>query len=124
MGILICLVLLLAVFCILTRCRKNHGHWSVLRQYRYAHRGLHDKPRIPENSMAAFRRAVERGFGAELDVHLMKDGNLAVIHDSSLKRTAGADVRIEDLTVEDLGQFVLEDSQLQAAIKALKENIV
>ena len=61
--------------------------------------------------MTAFLAAVERGWGAELDVHLMKDGNLAVIHDSSLKRTAGADVRIEDLTVEDLGQFVLEDSQ-------------
>ena len=111
MGILICLVFLSAAFCILTRCRKKHPCWPVLRQYRYAHRGLHDKPAIPENSMAAFRRAVEHGFGAELDVHLMKDGNLAVIHDSSLKRTAGADVCIEDLVKEDLSRFVLEDSQ-------------
>ena len=33
---------------------------------------------IPENSLAAFRRAVGRGFGAELDVHLLADNALAV----------------------------------------------
>lgn len=61
--------------------------------------------------MAAFRRAVESGFGAELDVHLMKDGSLAVIHDSSLKRTAGADVAVEDLTAEELKQYRLEGTE-------------
>jgi glycerophosphoryl diester phosphodiesterase len=60
--------------------------------------------------MAAFRLAVENGFGAELDVHLMKDGHLAVIHDSSLRRTAGADVMVEDLTLEELRQYRLEDT--------------
>ncbi len=107
-GICICLALLWAF---LTRCRRNHKDWAVLRQFRYAHRGLHDKPQVPENSMAAFRKAVEHGFGAELDIHLMKDGNLAVIHDSSLLRTAGADVHIEELTAEDLEQYHLEGTQ-------------
>ena len=111
MGILVCLILLLAVFCILTRCRNGNKRWDILKQFRYAHRGLHDKPKVPENSMAAFRRAVEHGFGAELDIHLMKDGNLAVIHDSSLKRTTGAEACIEELTKADLERFVLEDSQ-------------
>jgi len=110
-GLIEFLLLLLVALWILTRCRKGHKDWKILRQFRYAHRGLHDKPTIPENSMMAFRRAVEHGFGAELDIHLMKDGNLAVIHDSSLKRTAGADVCIEDLTKEDLARFVLEDSE-------------
>lgn len=95
-------------FFALMRCRKDHPLWPTLRQYRYAHRGYHDKPQVPENSLAAFRRAVERGWGAELDVHLMKDGALAVIHDSSLLRTAGADVDIEDLTASDLEQYRLE----------------
>jgi len=90
------------------RCRRDHPDWEYLRQWRYAHRGLHHKPVVPENSMAAFRRAVEGGFGAELDVHLMRDGKLAVIHDSSLKRTAGADVVVEDLTAEELKQYRLE----------------
>ena len=72
---------------------------AYFRQWRYAHRGLHDREKgIPENSMAAFKRAAANGFGAELDVHLMKDGHLAVIHDASLLRTAGVDVQIEDLT--------------------------
>ncbi len=104
------IVLLLVLLLAALRCRRGHEKWAVLRQYRYAHRGLHQKPAIPENSMAAFRLAVEGGFGAELDVHLMKDGSLAVIHDSSLKRTAGADVFIEDLTREELGKYALEES--------------
>ena len=59
-----------------------------LARWDYAHRGLHDKEvGSPENSLAAFKEAVESGYGAELDVHLLKDGNLAVIHDSSLFRT-------------------------------------
>ena len=61
--------------------------------------------------MAAFKRAAANGFGAELDVHLMKDGKLAVIHDASLLRTAGADVEIEDLTAEALEQYPLEGTE-------------
>ena len=34
---------------------------EVLKSYIYTHRGYHDKPVIPENSMAAFRRTKERG---------------------------------------------------------------
>ena len=99
-----------ALWSAMTVCRRNHPAWSTLWPYRDARRGYHDKPTIPENSMSAFRRALAHGWGAELDVHLMKDGNLAVIHDSSLKRTAGADVCIEDLTAKDLPNYFLEDS--------------
>ena len=38
----------------------------------------------------------------------MRDGRLAVIHDASLKRTAGADVLVEDLTAEELKTYRLE----------------
>lgn len=91
-------------------CRNGHKAWEVLRRYHYAHRGFHGEGRT-ENSMAAFRAAVEHGFGAELDVHLMRDGNLAVIHDSSLKRTANADVCIEDLTKEELAAYALHNGE-------------
>ena len=87
--------------------RTGHPGLKDLQGWGYAHRGLHSQG-VPENSMAAFRAALEGGYGIELDIHLMKDGNLAVIHDSSLKRTAGADVRIEDLTAEDLENYRLE----------------
>ena len=106
--IVLILIILTELWFLALQCRHGHPAWTVLRAFRYAHRGFHDKPRIPENSMAAFRRAIDNFYGAELDVHLMADGNLAVIHDSSLLRTAGADVAIEDLTAADLDNYRLE----------------
>lgn len=90
--------------------RSGHPGLAPLKGWAYAHRGLHGEG-IPENSMAAFRAALEHGYGIELDIHLMKDGNLAVIHDTSLKRTAGVDVKITDLTTEDLGAYTLEGTE-------------
>ena len=100
--ILIVLLALDLLFTLALRCRKGHPKWELLKKYRYAHRGFHDKPVIPENSLPAFRRAIEHGFGAELDVHLLKDSTLAVFHDSDLRRCANADGQIEDLTLEEL----------------------
>mgnify|MGYP002675585977 CR=1 FL=1 len=109
LAALIAVVFLLYLLAL--RCQKRRGDWDYFKKWRYAHRGYHDKPRIPENSIPAFRRAVQCGFGAELDVHLMKDGHLAVIHDACLLRTAGADVEIEDLTAEDLAGYTLEGTE-------------
>jgi len=90
--------------------RVGHPGLSKLRGWYYAHRGLHGNG-VPENSMEAFRLALEGGYGIELDVHLMADGNLAVIHDASLKRTAGEDVKIEKLTTQDLENYCLEGTE-------------
>ena len=103
--LLFCIAILLYIFA--NRCRKGHPGLQNLQGWNYAHRGLHGNG-IPENSMAAFRAALEAGYGIELDIHLLKDGNLAAIHDHSLLRTAGVDVKIEDLTTEDLQQYRLE----------------
>ena len=90
--------------------RNGHPNMRRLRGWRYAHRGLHGKG-APENSMEAFRRALEKGYGIEMDVHLLKDGGLAVIHDAALERTTGAEGHIEDLTVEELSQYRLEGTE-------------
>ena len=111
--ILIVLLALDLLFTLALRCRKGHRKWEVLKKYRYAHRGYHDKPVIPENSLPAFRRAIERGFGAELDVHLLKDGTLAVFHDSDLRRCANVEGEIEDLTLDELKQLRLEGTDEQ-----------
>lgn len=89
--------------------RRNHPGVGELKKWYYAHRGLHDEQK-PENSMAAFRAALEHGFGIELDVHLLADGNLAVIHDSDLKRVTGRDGIVEDLTTEQLKEYHLQGS--------------
>jgi glycerophosphoryl diester phosphodiesterase len=64
----------------------------------YAHRGA--SAERPENTMAAFERAVELGVdGLELDVHLTRDGHLIVAHDDTARRMTGVDApwRILDL---------------------------
>ena len=97
---MIALVLILAaIYLLLLRGRVGHPKLKELKKWSYAHRGLHDDT-LPENSMGAFRKATEAGYGMELDVHLLADGQLAVIHDSSLKRTAGVDKKIEDMRMK------------------------
>lgn len=74
----------------------------------YAHRGLHDNfSSAPENSMAAFRKAVDAGFGIELDVQLSKDKVPIIFHDSTLDRICGVEGKVEDYTYEELQQFSL-----------------
>ena len=52
----------------------------------FAHRGFSGK--YPENTMLAFRKALECGAdGIEMDVQLTKDGELVVIHDERVDRT-------------------------------------
>ena len=57
----------------------------------------------PENTLASFRRAIEEGADAiELDVHLTKDGEVVVIHDSSLNRTTNGRGRVREHTLNEL----------------------
>lgn len=98
-----------AGWCALLRPRRNQPGWEKFQGVRYAHRGLHDAGAgVPENSLPAFRLAVEHGFGAELDVHLMADGNLAVVHDSDLTRVCGKTAMVEDLTAAELADYPLQ----------------
>jgi glycerophosphoryl diester phosphodiesterase len=133
--IVIILAVLFAAWLFMIAPRVNHPGWEFLGKFRYAHRGLHSpeserrdrgntgtgmpekehtgagtKPGtayLPENSLPAFALAAEKGFGAELDVHFTKDLQLAVVHDSNLKRVTGEDVRVEDLTAEEMRRLHL-----------------
>lgn len=78
----------------------------------WAHRGLHDAAAgVPENSMEAFRLAVEEHVGIELDVHLSKDGELLVFHDDDLCRMCGVTGRIETLSADEVTKLRLLDTQ-------------
>ena len=66
-----------------------------------AHRGLHNS-QLPENSVSAFKNAIDNDFAFELDVHLTKDGKVLVSHDSDLKRMCNKEGVIEELTLEEV----------------------
>ncbi len=67
----------------------------------YAHRGASIE--FPENTLAAFRRALELGVeGIELDVHLSADGVPMVIHDATVDRTTNGTGAVADLTQAEL----------------------
>ncbi len=66
-----------------------------------AHRG--SSARAPENTLAAFRAALEDGAEVvELDVHLTRDGFLAVIHDPTTRRVTSVDGAVAALTMDEL----------------------
>jgi len=66
-----------------------------------AHRGA--SAYAPENTMAAFRRAVEMGCTeVETDVSLTGDGRLLLLHDDTLDRTTDGAGRAEDFTLDEL----------------------
>lgn len=71
-----------------------------------AHRGLHDK-QTPENSLAAFQKAVDAGYGIELDVQMISDGTVVVFHDDSLSRLTDNDGYLKFLTKTDLDMLRL-----------------
>lgn len=66
----------------------------------YAHRGA--SAELPENTMAAFRRAAALGVDAlELDIHATRDGVLVVSHDPDGRRRAGVAARLADVTYDE-----------------------
>jgi len=70
----------------------------------YAHRGASSQ--APENTMAAFVRALELGAGGiELDIHMTKDGHLVVIHDEAIDRTSNGIGKVKDLSLSELLEY-------------------
>ena len=80
----------------------------------------------PENTLAAFKKAVELGAdGVEFDVHLTKDGEVVVIHDEFIERTMNGSGLVKDHTLAELramnvGEFFSRDFKEQK-IPTLRE---
>jgi len=71
------------------------GAWVI------AHRGA--SGHAPENTMAAFRRAVEMGAQfIETDIHLTRDAQLVAIHDTTLERTTNGSGQVKEFTLDEL----------------------
>ncbi|RAJ90033.1 glycerophosphoryl diester phosphodiesterase [Larkinella arboricola] len=69
-----------------------------------AHRGCMDTH--PENTLPAFRRAIELGAQMiEFDVQLTKDGQLVIMHDETVDRTTNGHGKVSELTLAELRQL-------------------
>ncbi len=93
---------LLYLFLIMTK--RPRGAMKPFEDTLIAHRGLFGAG-APENTLAAFERAVRRGYGIELDVQLTSDSRLVVFHDSTLRRMLGVDGRLSELTFDELKEY-------------------
>lgn len=73
-----------------------------------AHRGYSE--RFPENTMLAFKKAIECGAdGIELDMHLTKDHQLVICHDERIDRTSNGHGYIKDMTLEEIQKFCFQN---------------
>ena len=81
---------------------------SWLISQKIAHRGLHNRKSAPENSRQAFENAILSKFAIELDVQMISDGTLVVIHDYTLDRTTTGRGKVSELKKEDLKRIKLK----------------
>ena len=97
----------LYLFLIMTGGGKDARKYSSVK---FAHRGLHGDG-IAENSLSAFKAAVDAGFGIELDVRLSRDGVLVVFHDDDLKRICGDERRVDEVDLAELSKMSLSGTE-------------
>ena len=88
----------------------------------FAHRGLWDQD-CEENTLAAFRRAVDAGYGIEMDIRLTKDGIPVILHDRSMKRMYGADVRPESCLYSEIQSYTTRSGQTIPTLKDALETV-
>lgn len=75
-----------------------------------AHRGLwNDKN--PENSIGAFKRCIDRNIPIELDVHILKDNTLVVMHDGDTGRMAGKNIVLKNAEYDDIKDLKLKNTE-------------
>ncbi len=109
--IVITVLMILYLLAIMPRLGNRKARLDFLGVY-YAHRGLHNnESKAPENSLAAFKKAVEAGYGIEMDVQLTKDKVPVVFHDFTLKRICGKEGKVCDYPFQELKEFKLCGSE-------------
>lgn len=74
----------------------------------------------PENTLASFEHAIELGVDAvECDVHLTRDGRVAVIHDDTADRTTDGTGRIAEMTLAEIRALDAGDGQRVPTLEEL-----
>lgn len=84
---------------------------SFLKQNLIAHRGFHNIQKgIPENSLPAFKKAIDNGYLIELDLHILKDNSVVVFHDDNLNRMTGVDKNLKDVSYDEIKNLKLQNT--------------
>ena len=106
-GILVGVLVVFLGACIFLKMPGAPAHEQLkpFMQQPIAHRGYFDNDSdAPENSLAAFQRAIDHGYAIEIDTQLTADDTVVVLHDKSLLRTSGIDKNVADMTDAELAQ--------------------
>lgn len=82
---------------------------SILKDIKIAHRGLCNR-KYPENSLGAYKECVDKNIPIELDVHILKDNTLVVIHDDDTSRVTNKKVVLKDAIYDDIKDLKLENT--------------
>ncbi len=88
-------------------------NFNWLTAYPIAHRGLHKGREVPENSLAAFQAAIDKGYPIELDIQLIRDDEIIVFHDFDLRRMCGRNIGTNQISKADLKSLKLFESDQQ-----------
>ncbi|NDJ62971.1 MAG: hypothetical protein GYB67_17760 [Chloroflexi bacterium] len=96
---LVVLLLMLGIFVVPTFAQDDeYPDWDVVL---VGHRGL--SPGFPENTMAAFRNSIELGVDViELDLRGTSDGEVVILHDSTVDRTTDGTGTVTEMTLEEV----------------------
>lgn len=111
-AVVVIAILCMYLFCIAPNNDKRREQMEPLKKHYIAHRGLFDNSSDnPENSIAAFKKAAENGYGIELDLQLTADDRLVVFHDVDLLRMCGAEKNLVDCTYDELQEYKLANTE-------------
>ncbi|MGB7594437.1 MAG: glycerophosphodiester phosphodiesterase family protein, partial [Erysipelotrichaceae bacterium] len=112
MELVFALVTLFFAYFLMVRINSDRVRKLSFMRIPAAHRGLYTKDQsVPENSLAAFRLAVEHGYAIELDVQCSKDLEVFVFHDSTLQRMCDRPEHLEELDTETLHTLKLGSTE-------------
>ena len=80
---------------------------NFLKSNLIAHRGIHNSE-IPENTLPAFYKCVDKKYIIELDIHILTDNSIVVFHDHNLKKLTGVNKVIETLSYPQLSKIKID----------------
>ena len=102
-AMICCLIILYMIY-----PQRTNNNQSFAKNF--AHRGIFNNVDVPENSILAFKKAINKGYGIELDIRLTKDHQLVVFHDNSFKRMCHQIVDVNALTLSEIRELRLLDT--------------